>query len=94
VTGSGALPADTVSVIASTPAPAPQLTSSMIVPVAEAGIVAEKLKLPLPSAVPEPTVVPATEALTAPSGWAPDPLTVTVWPAAGVSSDTVALQPP
>ena len=85
--------AATVSVSASTDVP-PQLTESVTLPEAPAGIVAGKLNVPVEVAVPEPTCVPPTDADTAPPFAAPDPLTVTVWPAEGVVSDTVAAQPP
>jgi hypothetical protein len=63
-------------------------------PEASLGMVASKLKLPWASAVPVPISTSPKLALTAPPSAAPDPVIVTTWPAEGVVSETVALQPP
>src|SRR5262245_18929632 len=94
VAGSCSEPATTVRATGRVPRLAPQLTSRLTSPVAVDGTVAVKVKLPVASAVPVPTSVPSTDALTAPPSAAPDPVTVTDWPGSGVVSETVALQPP
>jgi hypothetical protein len=66
----------------------------VIEPETFAGIVALKLKVPDALAVPEPTEVPLTEAVTVALAAAPEPLIVTTSPGATVVFEAAAVQPP
>src|SRR5690349_6746389 len=84
----------TVSVRPSVPAPWPQLTVTVSVPVALAGTFAAKLNVPVVVAAALPMDDPPIAAVTIASGRAPVPLIVMLSPAVTVDFEAVAWQPP
>ena len=84
----------TVSVRLSVPAPTPQLTETVTVPVALVGTFAVRLKVPVVVAAALPMDELPTAAVTMASGRAPVPLIVMLSPAVTVDFEAVAWQPP